>query len=87
MHSLVSIPAKINEPDHVIRAEAGGISHFGVGEGPLLWSDPYQYLAIASQRTSTIKEAGVDSVSVFLSNPMTFSRDSEDLSELVAVRV
>jgi hypothetical protein len=28
-----------------------------------------------------------DSVSVFLSNPMTFARDIEDLSQLVTARV
>lgn len=54
MQYVVSIPAKIDELDHVVRAEAAGFSHFGVGEGPLLWSDPWQYLALASQRTSTI---------------------------------
>jgi alkanesulfonate monooxygenase SsuD/methylene tetrahydromethanopterin reductase-like flavin-dependent oxidoreductase (luciferase family) len=55
MDFMVAIPAKIDELDHAVRAEAGGISYFGAGEGPLLWSDPYQYLALASQRTSTIK--------------------------------
>ena len=65
MDFLVSIPAKIDELDHVVRAEAGGIAYFGVGEGPLLWSDPYQYLAIASQRTSTIK------LGTCVTNPVT----------------
>jgi hypothetical protein len=78
---LVSIPAKTDGPDHVVRAEAGGISHFGVGQGPLLWSDPYQ------EKVAGMRAAGVDGVSVFLSNPMTFARDIEDLSQLVAARV
>lgn len=65
MDFLVSIPAKIDEPDHVVRAENGGIAYFGVGEGPLLWSDPYQYLALASQRTSSIK------LGTCVTNPVT----------------
>jgi alkanesulfonate monooxygenase SsuD/methylene tetrahydromethanopterin reductase-like flavin-dependent oxidoreductase (luciferase family) len=65
MDFCVSIPAKIDEIDHAVRAEAGGIDYFGVGEGPLLWSDPYQYLALASQRTSTIK------LGTCVTNPIT----------------
>jgi alkanesulfonate monooxygenase SsuD/methylene tetrahydromethanopterin reductase-like flavin-dependent oxidoreductase (luciferase family) len=65
MDFLVSIPAKIDEVDLVPRAEAGGIAYFGAGEGPLLWSDPYQFLALASQRTSTIK------LGTCVTNPVT----------------
>lgn len=65
MEFLVSIPAKIDQVDLAARAEAGGIDYFGVGEGPLLWSDPYQYLALASQTTSTIK------LGTCVTNPVT----------------
>lgn len=65
MDFLISIPAKIDQVDLATRAEAGGIAYFGVGEGPLLWSDPYQYLALASQRTSTIK------LGTCVTNPVT----------------
>jgi alkanesulfonate monooxygenase SsuD/methylene tetrahydromethanopterin reductase-like flavin-dependent oxidoreductase (luciferase family) len=65
MEFLVALPAKIDEPDHPVRAEAGGFDYFGAGEGPLLWSDPYQYLALASQRTSEIK------LGTCVTNPVT----------------
>ena len=34
-----------------------------------------------------MKAAGVDSISIFLANPMTFARDIEDVSSLVGARV
>ena len=49
----------------VKQAEDVGASHFGVGEGPLLFSDPYQYLALAARDTSTIK------LGTWVTNPLT----------------
>ncbi|MFJ9008604.1 LLM class flavin-dependent oxidoreductase [Streptomyces canus] len=57
--------AKIDSVDWVKQAEDAGASHFGVGEGPLLFSDPYQYLALASRDTSTIK------LGTWVTNPLT----------------
>ena len=47
------------------QAEEVGASHFGVGDGPLLFSDPYQYLALASRETSRIK------LGTWVTNPLT----------------
>ncbi|WP_207223604.1 hypothetical protein [Pseudonocardia sediminis] len=55
MEFCVGTCAKIDSVGLARRAEDLGASHFGVGEGPLLFSDPYQYLALASQQTSSIK--------------------------------
>ena len=48
MEFCIGICAKIDAVGLVKQAEDVGASHFGVGEGPLLFSDPYQYLALAS---------------------------------------
>jgi alkanesulfonate monooxygenase SsuD/methylene tetrahydromethanopterin reductase-like flavin-dependent oxidoreductase (luciferase family) len=39
------------------------------------------------EKVSVMQDAGVDSVSLFLANPMTFERDIEDISGLVGARV
>jgi alkanesulfonate monooxygenase SsuD/methylene tetrahydromethanopterin reductase-like flavin-dependent oxidoreductase (luciferase family) len=43
----------------------GAAVDFGVGEGPLLFSDPYQYLALAARETSTIN------LGTWVTNPLT----------------
>lgn len=55
MQYLVAMPAKVDQVELAARAEDRGFDYLGAGEGPLLWSDPYQYLAVASQMTSEIK--------------------------------
>ena len=65
MQNLLAMPAKVDQIDLAARAEANGFDYLGAGEGPLLWSDPYQYLALASQRTSTIK------LGTCVTNPLT----------------
>jgi hypothetical protein len=47
--------AKITDVEAARIAEASGISHLGVATGPLLFADPFQYLALASQVTSTLR--------------------------------
>lgn len=47
------------------QAEACGFSHFGIGEGPLLTSDCYQCLALASQATKRIR------LGTCVTNPLT----------------
>ena len=65
MQFCIGTTAKIDAVDLVKQAEDVGASHFGVGEGPLLFSDPYQYLALAARDTSTIK------LGTWVTNPLT----------------
>ena len=65
MEFCIGICAKIDAVGLVRQAEDVGASHFGVGDGPLLFSDPYQYLALASRETSTIK------LGTWVTNPLT----------------
>src|SRR3954462_10017277 len=62
---MIGTCAKIDQIGMVKQAEDLGVTHFGAGEGPLLFSDPYQFLAIASQQTSTIK------LGTQVTNPLT----------------
>ena len=48
MDFCIGTCAKIDQVDLVKQAEDLGVTHFGVGEGPLLFTDPYQQLALAS---------------------------------------
>ncbi|MFE0750349.1 LLM class flavin-dependent oxidoreductase [Gordonia sp. NPDC058843] len=65
MQFSIGTCAKIDQVAMVRQAEDLGVSHFGVGEGPLLFSDPYQFLALASQQTSTIQ------LGTMVTNPLT----------------
>ena len=65
MDFCIGTTAKIDAVGLVKQAEDVGASHFGVGEGPLLFSDPYQYLALAARETSTIQ------LGTWVTNPLT----------------
>src|SRR6476469_3705627 len=65
MDFCIGTTAKVDSVGLVKQAEDVGASHFGVGEGPLLFSDPYQYLALAARETSTIK------LGTWVTNPLT----------------
>lgn len=65
MDFCIGTCAKINQVGLVKQAEDLGVTHFGVGEGLLLFSDPYQQLALASQVTSTIN------LGTLVTNPLT----------------
>ncbi len=65
MDFCIGTCAKIDQVGLVKQAEYLGVTHFGVGEGPLLFSDPYQQLALASQVTSTIN------LGTMVTNPLT----------------
>lgn len=65
MEFTIGTCAKIDQVDMVKQAEDAGVTHFGVGEGPLLFSDPYQFLALAARETSTIK------IGTMVTNPLT----------------
>lgn len=61
----VGICAKIDQTPLVKVAEDLGFTHFGIGEGPLLFSDPFQQLALAARDTSTI------ALGTMVTNPLT----------------
>src|SRR5829696_7978482 len=65
MDFCIGTCAKIDAVGLVKQAEDVGASHFGAGEGPLLFSDPYQYLALAARETSRIK------LGTWVTNPLT----------------
>ena len=65
MDFCIGTCAKIDQVDLVRQAEDLGVTHFGVGEGPLPFSDPYQQMALASQQTSTIN------LGTMVTNPLT----------------
>ena len=65
MDFCIGTCAKIDQTALVSQAEQAGATHFGVGEGPLLFSDPYQFLALAARDTSRIK------LGTWVTNPLT----------------
>jgi len=65
MDFCIGTCAKIDQVALVKQAEDAGASHFGVGEGPLLFSDPYQFLALAARDTSRIR------LGTWVTNPLT----------------
>ncbi|MFJ9008585.1 LLM class flavin-dependent oxidoreductase [Streptomyces canus] len=65
MDLMIGSLAKIDQFELVRQAEDLGISHYGVGEGPVLFSDPYQFLALAARETSSIK------LGTWVTNPLT----------------
>lgn len=65
MEFSIATCAKIDQVSMVKQAEDLGVTHFGVGEGPLLFSDPYQFLALAARETSTIN------IGTMVTNPLT----------------
>lgn len=65
MEFVVGTCAKIDQVGMVKQAEDLGVTHFGVGEGPLLFSDPYQFMALAATQTSSIK------LGTMVTNPLT----------------
>ena len=54
---IKTIPGRKTERE-VEQAEDLGVTHFGVGEGPLLFSDPYQFLALAAQQIAEAPQRG-----------------------------
>jgi alkanesulfonate monooxygenase SsuD/methylene tetrahydromethanopterin reductase-like flavin-dependent oxidoreductase (luciferase family) len=65
MEFAIGSLGNISNLDYVRQAEDLGFSHYGIGDGPLLYSDPYIYLALAAERTSAIK------LGTFVTNPLT----------------
>ena len=65
MQFAIGSLGNISKIDYVKRAEDLGFSHFGIGDGPLLFSDPYACLALAARETSSIN------IGTFMTNPLT----------------
>lgn len=65
MDFCIGTCAKIDQVGLIKRSEDLGVTHFGVGEGPLLFSDPYQQLALGARETSTIN------LGTMVTNPLT----------------
>ncbi|GAW48953.1 MULTISPECIES: LLM class flavin-dependent oxidoreductase [unclassified Nocardioides] len=55
MDIIVGSTAKIDDIEMAKVAEDSGISHLGIGQGPLITSDPFQYMALATQVTTELK--------------------------------
>ncbi len=51
----VCIASHVGDLDHVVRAEALGYSHAWFADSQMLWSDCYATLALAADRTSSIR--------------------------------
>jgi len=49
------VASHINDVDYVVRAEQLGYSHAWLADSQMLWSDCYATLALAADRTSTIR--------------------------------
>lgn len=62
---LVCTLPRMSHTDFTRRAEQLGFSHHGVGDGPLLFGDPYAFLGASAVGTSTIH------VGTWVTNPLT----------------
>ncbi len=51
----VCVASKIDDIDYVVRAEELGFSHAWMADSQMIWSDPYACLALAADRTTTIR--------------------------------
>ena len=51
----ICVPSHIGDIDYIVRAEALGYSHAWLADSQMIWSDCYATLALAADRTSTIK--------------------------------
>lgn len=51
----VCVASKIDDIDHIVLAEQLGFSAAWIADSQMLWSDPYATLALAADRTTTIR--------------------------------
>ena len=51
----VCVASKIDDIDYVVEAERLGYTHAWLADSQMIWSDPYATLALAADRTSTIR--------------------------------
>ena len=55
MHIGVCVASKIDDVGYIAHAENLGYSHAWVADSQMIWSDCYAVLALAAQRTRTIR--------------------------------
>jgi alkanesulfonate monooxygenase SsuD/methylene tetrahydromethanopterin reductase-like flavin-dependent oxidoreductase (luciferase family) len=55
MEFMVGLLPGLGDTELAQMAEDLGYSHFGVGDGPILFGDPFVHLAVAARTTQTIK--------------------------------
>ncbi|MEM8922747.1 MAG: LLM class flavin-dependent oxidoreductase [Actinomycetota bacterium] len=51
----ICVASKVDDIDYVVRAEELGYTHAWMADSQMIWSDPYAALALAAERTSTIR--------------------------------
>ena len=51
----VCVASRVTDIDYVVHAEQLGFSHAWMADSQMLWSDVYASLALAAERTETIK--------------------------------
>ena len=51
----ICVPSHVGDIDYIVRAEELGYSHAWLADSQMIWSDCYAALALAADRTSTIK--------------------------------
>ena len=51
----ICVASKIDDIDYIVRAEELGYTHAWIADSQMLWSDPYAVLALAADRTATIR--------------------------------
>jgi alkanesulfonate monooxygenase SsuD/methylene tetrahydromethanopterin reductase-like flavin-dependent oxidoreductase (luciferase family) len=51
----ICVPSHVGDIDYVVRAEAAGYTHAWLADSQMIWSDCYAALALAADRTSTIR--------------------------------
>ena len=51
----ICVPSHVGDIGYVVRAEELGYSHAWLADSQMIWSDCYAALALAADRTSTIK--------------------------------
>lgn len=55
MDFAVLVPTKIDDVGYVAHAENLGYTHAWIADSQMIWSDVYAYMALAAERTRTIK--------------------------------
>lgn len=67
----ICVASKIDDVDYIVRAEEIGYTHAWVADSQMIWSDPYAVLALAADRTSTIRLGTGVSVAATRPAPVT----------------
>ncbi len=67
----ICVASKIDDIGYIARAEELGYSHAWLADSHMIWSDPYACLALAAERTSTIKLGTGVSVAATRPAPVT----------------